>query len=313
MTRFLLRRVVSSVLLLLVISALTYWLIRLIPGDQAREILGITADAQQVEAKRHELGLDRPVLTSYLAWLGEAIRGDLGTSWFTQEPISTALMNRLPATLSITLGATVVSGVVGVGVGMVAAQRRGLVDRALQVVVALGFAVPNFLVALYLVVIFAVRLGWFPATGYVRLADSPSGWLEALVLPVLALSVSATGAVAQQTRNAAVGVLATDYYRTLRSRGLPRRQLILRHVLRNSSSAALTMLSLQFIALLSGAVIIEYVFALPGLGSYAVAVSTQKDLPAVQGLVVVMVAIVVAVNLLTDAVQGWLNPRLRDA
>lgn len=313
MTRFLLRRVLSSVLLLVVISALTYWSIRLIPGDQARTILGITASQEQVDAKRHELGLDQPVLGSYLQWLGHAVRGDLGTSWFTQEPISSALMNRLPATMSITLGATLVSGVLGITFGMVAAARRGAVDRTLQLGSALGFAVPNFLVALYLVVVFAVRLGWFPATGFVPFAESPRGWLESIALPVAALSVGATAAVAQQTRNAAAAVLATDYVRTLRSRGLPQWRLYLQHVLRNSSSAALTMLSLQFIGLLGGAVIIEHVFALPGLGSYAVGVSTQKDLPAVQGLVVVMVAIVVIVNLLVDVAQGWINPKLRRA
>jgi peptide/nickel transport system permease protein len=181
----------------------------------------------------------------------------------------------------------------------------------LQVVSAVGFAVPNFLVAMYLVVVFAVRLRWVPATGYTPLGESFTGWLNSIVLPVTALSIAATAAVAQQTRNAAVAVLATDYFRTLRSRGLPRRRLFLRHVLRNSSSAALTILSLQFIGLLGGAVIIEYIFALPGLGSYAVGASTQKDLPAVQGLVVVTVAIVVLVNLLADVAQAWLNPRLR--
>ncbi len=313
MTRFLLKRVLSSALLLLAISALTYWLIRLIPGDQARAILGITASAEQVALKRHELGLDRPVLTSYLQWLSDALRGDLGRSWFTQEPISSALTNRLPATMSITLGATVVSGVIGIGFGMFAALRRGLIDRSLQIVSALGFAIPNFLLAMYLVVGFAIKLSWAPATGYVPVTESPSGWFGSIVLPVTALSLGATAAVAQQTRNAAVGVLATDYYRTLRSRGLPQRQLFLRHVLRNSSSAAMTMLSLQFIGLLGGAVIIEYIFALPGLGSFAVTVSTQKDLPAVQGLVVVTVAIVVLVNLLVDVAQSWINPRIREA
>lgn len=311
MSRFLLRRALSAAVLLFVISAVSYWLIRLIPGDPARTILGITATPEQVTQKQHELGLDRPVLTSYLQWLGDALHGDLGRSWFTQEPITSALTNRLPTTMSVTLGATVVSAVLGVTIGMIAAARRGAVDRILQVVSALGFAVPNFLVAMYLVVVFAVQLKWLPATGYVPLGESVSGWLQSIILPVTALSIAATAAVGQQTRNAAMAVLATDYFRTLRSRGLPQRRLFLRHVLRNSSSAALTILSLQFIGLLGGAVIIEYIFALPGLGSYAVGVSTQKDLPAVQGLVVVTVGIVVVVNLLTDVAQAWLNPKLR--
>jgi len=313
MASFVARRLANAAGLLLVISAISFWLTRLLPGDPARAILGITATRAQVAAERRHLGLDVPVAAAYLRWLGGAIRGRLGASWFNGEPVAQAIASKLPVTLSLAIGATVVAGLAGVAVGLLAAVRRGAADRLLNAVLTVAFAIPGFVLSLALVVAFAIRLRWFPATGYVSPSASPLLWLQSITLPVLALAVGPAAIVAQQIRAAAGDVLGRDYVRTLRSRGLPRWRLYGRHVLRNTAPAALTALSIQFIGLLGGAIVVETVFALPGLGSFAAQASTQGDIPEIQGLVIVLVCVVVAVNLLVDLCYAWLNPRVRAA
>ncbi|MEU6409386.1 ABC transporter permease [Microbispora sp. NPDC046933] len=309
MLRLLSRRVIAAAVLLVVITAVTFVLTSLVP-DPVLHVLDATASPEQIAAKRHELGLDRPVTARYLDWLSGAIGGDLGVSWFTGVPVAATIAARLPITLSLALIATVVSAVVGVGFGMAAAIRRGPLDRALQAVSALGFAVPGMWIALLLVIVFAIRLRWFPATGYVPMTEDPGEWARSLVLPVAAIAVGSVAAVAAQTRSAVAGVLAQDYIRTLRGRGLPRHRL-LRHVLRNAAPAALTVVSLQFIGLLGGAIVVEQIFAIQGLGSLATAGSSRSDIPVVLGVVVVGVLIVLAVNLVVDLLVGWLDPKVR--
>jgi len=313
MASFVARRLAKAAGLLLVISAISFWLTRLLPGDPARAILGITATRAQVAAERRHLGLDTPVTGAYLHWLGNAVRGNLGSSWFDGEPVAQAIASKLPVTLSLAIGATVVAGLAGVAVGMLAAVRGGAADRLLNAVLTVAFAIPGFVLSLALVVAFAIRLRWFPATGYVSPAASPLLWLQSITLPVLALAVGPAAIVAQQIRAAAADVLGKDYVRTLRSRGIGWLRLYGRHVLRNTAPAALTALSIQFIGLLGGAIVVETVFALPGLGSFAAQASTQGDIPEIQGLVIVLVCVVVAVNLLVDLCYAWLNPRVRAA
>lgn len=310
MIQFVVRRLIAASVLLLVVTAATFVLMSKVP-DPSHAILGPAAAATDLSAKRHELGLDDPLLERYFSWLGDAIRGDLGTSWFTHLPVSTTIGAKLPITASLALVATAVSAVVGIAMGMTAAVRRGWVDRTLQVLATLGFAIPGVWLALMLVVLFAVNLQWLPATGYVPIGESLTGWMKSLVLPVAAISVGSVAAVAAQTRNAVSTVLAQDYMRTLRSRGLPRRRILLRHVLRNAGPNALTVISLQFISLFGGAIIVEQIFALQGLGTAASASATRSDGPVVLGVVLVGVTIVLSVNLLVDLVNGWLDPKAR--
>jgi peptide/nickel transport system permease protein len=221
------------------------------------------------------------------------------------------IANRFPVTLSMVVVAIVVTAVISLIFGVVAAVRGGWVDRVLQFVSVAGFAIPNFWLALMLVILLALTLTVLPATGYVPLEDGPGAWAMSLVLPVTSLVVGGVASAAQQIRGAFIDVLDLDYVRTLQARGLGRRSVLLRHVLRNAAPPALIVLSLQFIAQLGGAVVIEKIFALPGLGTLTVNSAIQGDTPALMGVVVVLVVVVVIVNLLIDLVNGWINPKVR--
>jgi peptide/nickel transport system permease protein len=313
MLGFLIRRVLAGAVLVLAISALMFALMAASGYEPARNIVGATATQEQVDAKAAELGLDDPVLTRFVTWLGDALTGDLGASWFSGEPVSGSLGTTVPVTLSIALAALLLSALVSIVLGVAAAGRRGWLDGAVQVVAILGFAVPGFLVALLLALFVAVKWGWLPATGYVAFGESPTGWLKTITLPAIALAVGAIAATAQQVRGAMIDVLRMDYVRTLRSRGLSERSLLFRHALRNAAPPALTVLSLQFIGLISAAVVVEKVFGLNGIGAQLTLAAGQGDVPVVMGVVVVMALLVVGVNLVLDVLYGWLNPKVRVA
>lgn len=311
MLSFVARRLTSGVVLVFVISTVAFLLLYVGSGDIARRILGESATQEGVAQKAHSLGLDRPLLAQYGDWLGSALTGDLGTSWFTGQDVSAAVTSRLAVTLSLVLGATLLSAVVAVVLGILAATRRGWLDRLVQVLSILGFALPGFLVALALVIVLAINLQWFRPTGYVPLTTSATGWLATATLPIVALALAGIAGVTQQVRGAVIDNLRQDYVRTLRSRGLPASRVIFKHVLRNAGGPALAVLAVQFIGMFGGAVIVEQVFAIPGLGQVAVTATNQGDIPLVMGLVVVSAALVVVVNLLIDVLQGWLNPKVR--
>lgn len=313
MITFLARRLASGIAMLFVISTMAYLLIYLTGADIARNLLGQNATAEAVEARAHQLGLDQPLLVRYWHWLGDAVTGDLGVSWFSGAPVLELLTGRLGVTLSLVVISTVVSAIVAAAVGVWAAVKRGWVDRALQILSMVGAAIPNYLIALALVLVFAINLAWFAPTGYVRPQDSLGGWAAAITLPAIALTVGCVAGVAQQVRGAMIDGLRQDYVRTLRSRGLPQRRVVLEHVLRNAAGPALSVLALNFVGLLGGAVIIEQMFAIPGLGSLSVSSTTQGDVPVIMGVVVLVAIIVLVVNLAIDIAQGWLNPKARVA
>jgi peptide/nickel transport system permease protein len=311
MLKFVLRRLAAGVVLIVVLSVLAFFLLYLSGGDIVRRILGQDATADTVAQKKHELGLDQPLFTQFWDWVSHAVRGDLGTSYFTGEDVVHAITSRLTVTLSLVISAVVITAIVAVVLGALAATRGGWVDRVIQVVVVLGFAVPGFLVAIGLVQVFAINLGWFKPTGYTKFADSPSGWLSSITLPVIALALGSIAGVAAQIRGSIIDAARQDYVRTLRSRGLSETRVIYKHVLRNAAGPALSVLALQFVGLLGGAVIVEQIFAIPGLGQVAVTAAGQGDNPLVLALVVVTAIIVVIVNLIVDLLQGWLNPKVR--
>jgi len=311
MLSFVLRRLASGVVLIIVISALAFAMLYANSENIARRILGQNATADLVARKTEELGLDRPLWEQYVGWLGNAVQGQFGRSWFTGELVTTGVTSRFAVTLSIVLGATILAAVVGVLLGVIAATRGGWVDRVVQVLSILGFAIPGFLVALGLVLLFSIELRWFKATGYIPITTSFGGWLTSVTLPVVALAVATIVVVAQQVRGSVTDALGRDYVRTLRSRGLSMRRVVAKHVLRNAGGPALAVLAVQFIGLLGGAVIVEQIFAIPGLGQLAVSSTVKADIPMVMGLVIATAVIVVIVNILIDLAQAALNPKVR--
>jgi peptide/nickel transport system permease protein len=306
---FIVKRVVAGIALLFGVSTVTFALIYSSGADIAGQLLGGDASPEDVAAKAHQLGLDQPLLTQYGRWLSHAITGDLGTSWYTSQPVLPTIFARLSVTLSIVVVALLVVTLTSVTIGVVAAVRRGWVDRVLQTTSVVGLALPSFWVALVLVMVFAISLKWVPATGFVPISDSPGRWFSSIVLPVVALSLAATSATAQQVRSAVIGVLEQDYVRTLRARGLSGTRVLWRHVLRNAAPPGLTVLSLQFISMVGGAVIIERIYAINGMGSLAVDATLKNDIPVVVGVMVVMTVVVVLVNLVIDIVNGFINPK----
>lgn len=304
------RLVLGALLAFTVVTGMFYFLLGT-GMDPARGALGLYASEAQVETKRQQLGLDRSITEQYLDWLGHAVRGDLGQSTSSNATVLDLMITRLPVTVSLALGAVLVAAVFGVALGLLAAIRPGGFDRVLQVVMVLGFSLPNFWVAILLALVFAVELRWFPATGYTQFPDSPALWLLSITLPIVALAIGSIAAIAQQLRNSVINVYSQDYVRTLRSRGLPARTILLSHVLRNASPPALTMLSLQFIAAMSGAAIVERVFGLQGLGAVAINASADSDIQVLMGLLLFTVLIVVVVNLIVDILYAALNPKVR--
>jgi peptide/nickel transport system permease protein len=307
----LLKNVLRSLAVLLVVTFATFCLMfRNGPGI-ARSVLGMSATPEGIQAKMAELGLDRPLLVQYGDWLQGVITGDLGQSFYTAESVSAALANRVPVTLTMVIFTLLLTAVLSVLLGVVAAVRGGATDRVVQIVSVVGAAVPAFIVAIALVFTLAIAWRVFPATGYVPPGDSVLGWLESVTLPVVALLVGAVAGAAAQFRTAVLDTASKDYVRTLRARGISERAVVWRHVLRNSAGPGMIALSLTMIALLGGAVFIEQVFALPGMGQLAVSSATISDVPMVMGTVLVTVLIVLVVNVLADLATYFLNPKAR--
>ncbi|MFK4789007.1 ABC transporter permease [Microbacterium sp. ZW T5_56] len=311
MLMFIVRRVISGVVLLVVISIVTFGLLFLDSANIARRILGQNATAELVAQKSAELGLDRPLVVQYWDWLTSALTGDLGRSWFNGQLVAVSLGGRLSVSLSLVIGATIISAVLAIVLGVLAARRGGWVDALVQFISVVGFAIPGFLIALYLVLIFAINLHLFKATGYIPITQSFAGWLASVTLPIIALSLGAIAAVAQQIRGSVTDAMSRDYVRTLRARGLSSGSVVYKHVLRNAGGPALAVLAVQFIGLLGGAVIVEQVFALPGMGQLTVSATTQGDIPVVMGVVIAFAVIVLIVNLVIDLAQAALNPKVR--
>jgi peptide/nickel transport system permease protein len=311
MIGFLLRRLGASVVLLFVTALLTFVLLSIPNQDVGRQLLGMQATQAAIDAKNAQLGLDRPILVQFFSWLLPALQGDLGRSWFSSENVAVAIGNRLPVTLSLMISVTIVTAVVGYSLGVWAGVRRGAVDRFVQIFSVAGYALPGFLVTIVLVIVFAVQLRWFPAIGYTPITTSFTGWLATITLPTIALSLSAVAGIAQQVRSSVIEVMRADYVRTLITRGLSPRRILFRHVLRNASAPALVVLGMQFVGLLGGAVIVEQIFGLPGIGSMTIKYTTQGDIPVIMGLVMLSAIGVVLINLLVDLGIGWLLPKAR--
>ncbi|WP_280421405.1 ABC transporter permease [Nocardia carnea] len=305
------RRLAAGVVLALLVTMITFSMLSLTFDDVVAGLLGPAATPETIEARKAAMGLDRPLPVQYVDWLLHAVRGDFGVSYFTSEPVESAVTARLSVTLSIVVVAVFFTAVVSLALGVLAATRGGAIDRITQGISMTGLLVPNLLLAIVLVYVLAIWLRWFPATGFARFGDDPARWASTIAIPVTALTVAGIAGLTAQVRGAMIDELRKDYVRTLRTRGLPMRSIVLRHALRNAVGPALTVLSLEFITMVGGALIIENIFALPGYGSYAFNASLQGDVPVIMGVTTFVVMLVVGVNLVVDLLNGWLNPKAR--
>jgi peptide/nickel transport system permease protein len=307
----LLKDLVRSLGVLLVVTFLTFVLMYGNAEGIARTVLGLNAKPEDIQRKITELGLDQSLLGQYGSWLKGVVTGDLGTSFYTGQSVSEALSQRAPVTLAIIVFTLLLTALLSVALGVTSAVRGGWVDRVVQFVSILGTAVPAFIVAIALVFTWAIHWRTFPATGYVSPDVSVSGWLASVALPVLALLIGSVAQATAQFRTAVLDTLGRDYVRTLRARGISERHVLFRHVLRNASAPGLTVLSLTLLSLLGGAVFIEQVFALPGMGQLANQSAQINDVPMVMGTVLVTVVIVLFVNFAGDIAVNILNPKTR--
>ncbi|GGV42529.1 ABC transporter permease [Actinomadura cremea] len=311
MILYALRRLSAGLVLAVLVTLITFLLLSTSFDSIVSSILGPAATPETVAALKADEGLDRPVLVQYLDWLTGALQGDFGTSYFTSEPVGEAVASRLGVTLSIVVVALLFTVAISVTLGVLAASRGGFIDRFAQGASLFGYVVPNLLLAIVLVVVLAINLELLPATGFTPLSEDPGRWAATITIPVIALMTSGVANLASQVRGAMLDELRKEYIRTLRARGISTRSIVLRHALRNAAGPALTILSLEFITMLGGALIIEKVFALPGFGSYAFDSSLRGDVPIIMGITLFSVLLVVGVNLMVDLVNGWLNPKAR--
>ena len=311
MVTFLARRLLFMIPVALLVSFVTFMIIHLIPGDPARVLLGESATPQTVAALRHQLGLDKPLLTQYILWLGQAIHGNLGQSIQLQQPVTQAILQRLPVTAELGIVSLVISVALAVPLGVLAAVRRNTpVDWLINVLSLIGTAVPNFVLGLLLILFLAVVVRPFPPGGYVPFTQDPLNNLRDLILPAITLATGAVAGNMRQVRASMIEVLSQDYIRTARAKGLGRNRVYFVHALRNALLPLLTIVGLQAGAVLGGAVIIESIFLWPGVGMLAIQSILSKDYPVVQGVVLLSALSYMVVNLLVDVGYGALDPRI---
>ena len=314
MLKLLTRRLALMVPVLILVSFMVFSLVLLVPGDPAITLAGENATEERVEAIRESLGLNDPVIEQYGRWAGNAVQGDLGESMFSGRSVLQSITERLPVTSSLAAGALIIALLIAVPAGITAATNRGrAADSIATIGASLGLAMPSFWLGLVLVLILSLRLGWFPATGYVPFAENPREWALHLFLPALTLGAAAAAETSRQLRASLSDVLQQDYVRTARAKGLRGRVVIFKHGLKNAAIPVITVLGFQVATLLGGSVIVEQLFALPGLGGLAIRAVLDRDLPVIQGIVMFAAVIIMVINLIVDLLYGWLNPKVRGA
>lgn len=312
MLLLILRRAASAVPLLILVSLGAFSLVSLLPGDPAAAIAGEAATAEQVAAIRQRLGLDDPFIVRYLSWMGSIFSGDLGESAITGQSITKEVIRRAPVTGSIAVGTVAVVLLVGLPTGLLQGIYAGrLLDRAGLLTTAVGLGIPNFWLATILVSVFAVQLQLLPATGYTPISEGLVPWARHIIMPSVTLGIFAAAELARQLRTGILHANEQPYVRTAWAKGMPPRRVIGKHVLKNASAPAITVLGIRLGHLLSGAVIVETIFGLPGLGKYAIDAIFNRDFPVIQAIVLVSAAIVLVANLLVDIIYGALNPKVR--
>ncbi|MDP2948935.1 MAG: ABC transporter permease [Chloroflexota bacterium] len=309
---YVVRRLLASIPVLVFVAVATFSIIHIVPGDAAHIIAGDDATPQQLEEIRKALGLDRPFLEQFGSWLGKVFRGDLGTSLFSGWSIGSLLLDRLEPTLSLAISSLFMSALIGIPLGVLAAWRaHKAIDRLVMVFVVLGFSIPGFWLGLMFIWAFGVNLHWFPVIGFTSIFDSFPGFLRGIFLPSFNIAIHAAALIARMTRSSMLEVLSEDYIRTARAKGLEERYVLVRHALKAASLPVVTIIGLMIAGLLTGVVVTETVFTIPGVGRLIVEAVARRDLPIIQAVMILVGTVYVFVNLLTDLTYAYLDPRVR--
>ncbi|WP_159992361.1 ABC transporter permease [Roseomonas sp. 18066] len=307
-----LRRLASALPVLLLVSLITFGMMRLIPGDPAAAIAGLSATPQQVAQIRADLGLDQPFLAQLFHWYGGLLQGDLGRSILMGRGVFAVTMERLPVTLGLSAYALVLTLIIGLLCGIAAAlQQNTLVDQIAMIFAMIGISVPSFFLGLVMIIVFAVHLGWLPTGGYVPFAQDPWGWFRSVTMPAISLALLQAGLLARITRSTMLEVMRQDYIRTARAKGLPYHQVVFRHALANALIPITTVVGIIISLLLSGAVVTEALFSIPGIGQLLTQAVLNRDYPMVQGGLLLVTAFLVLVNIGIDLLYAVLDPRVR--
>lgn len=310
--RFVLRRIALTIPVLLLMSVFIFMMIHLVPGDPARTMLGFRATPENVRQVTSSLGLDKPLPQQYVDWIGGLLHGDLGQDYISHESLAHLLGEALPVTLELTLVSMTLAVVVGVPLGVQAATGPGWVRRLTETFVVAGISIPDFWLGIMLVLLFTGTLSLLPPSGYVPFAQDPAQNLRYMLLPVVTLAVGETAYILRTTKGAMEEVLDKPFITYLQAKGVRRFTLMFRHALRNASVPIATVIGIQFGVLLGGAIVIETLFALPGVGRLVVTAINQRNYPVVQAGVLAIAALFLLVTLVTDLVIGWLDPRVAD-
>ena len=310
--RFIGVRVLSSAVVLFGVLIVVFALVHLVPGDPVRLALGTRYTPEAYEALRQASGLDRPILEQFFSYVGNALTGNLGVSFRNGEPVTTTLLQRLPATISLALAGLVIALVISIPAGVFSALREG---RASDVIVRLtsqfGVSVPDFWLGMLLISLFSVALGWLPASGYAAFTDDPGGWLRQVALPGLTVGLVAGAIMTRYIRAAVIDVASTGYIRTAVSKGLPRGVVVSRHIVRGALVPVLTIAGIQLATILGGVIVVEVVFAWPGLGRLVYDSVAARDYPLIQGAVLLVACMFIIVNLIVDVLYAVVDPRIR--
>lgn len=309
--RFIIQRLMLAILVIVGVTLAVFLIIQLVPGDPARVSLGMQATEENVQARRERLGLNRPLVEQYTTWVADAARGDLGNSLITGQEITPQIRNRLPTTLQLAVLALLIGMIIAFPLGIIAAVKPGsMIDTIATFISQLGVAVPDFWMAILLVLLFSTTLEWLPPSGYTPISENFRDWLEHIILPALTAGFISASIQTRFIRSAMLEVMRQNYVMTARAKGLRERTVVLQHGLRNALITVVTIIGLQMTALLSAVVVIEIVFTLPGLGSLTLDAVLVRDYPLVQGAVLVMAILVTGINLFVDIIYFLLDPRI---
>jgi len=310
--RFVLRRLAQAAVVLLGVSLIVFALVQLVPGDPVRVSLGTRFDPETYAALRERAGFDRPLPVQYLTYVGGALTGDLGVSFRSGQPVTTTLLDRLPATLSLALCGLLVALCIAVPLGVVSAMRSGsLADHAATVTSQIGVSIPDFWMAILLILLFSGVLGVLPPSGYVPLGEDPVEWAKHMVMPAVTIGVVSGAILTRFIRAAVLESLGQDHVRTARSKGLPDGLILRRHVLRNALIPIITITGVQLATLLGGVIVVEVIFSWPGLGRLTLDAVLARDYPVLQGAVLLVAALFLLVNLVVDVLYAAVDPRIR--
>ncbi|SFF18826.1 peptide/nickel transport system permease protein [Paenibacillus algorifonticola] len=312
MTAFIVKRVLSLIPILFIMSVIVFLIIYLIPGDPARVMLGDGADEATIQQLRANMGLDQPLILQYGQWMGSALQGDLGDSYFLKKSVSAVIGEHLQPTLSLALLAELIAIAIALPFGIWAAVNRGgWADKALTAYTLLGITIPGFLLSMFLVLLFAVQLKWLPVSGYAPISDGLWNFLKFLILPGVSVGVVMSSVIARIVRSSFLEVMNQGYVKTARSKGLRERSIVYKHILRNALIPILTVIGGTFGTLLAGAAVVESIFNIPGLGQLLVHSVSRRDYTVIQGLVLFIAFTYVLVNLVVDLLYAVVDPRIR--